>query len=304
MAAVSLPDVTEAVDGSLVPGAIQERKERVLPDGSIVSFEFAPTGWLTKAGKPRMQDWRAYHHRLSVLDKRTRMESVTTLLGRIDPKDALVPWAEKQGIMGAAEAVQRGKIGTDTDPEEAVLIVRQLGLGADAAKNRAADRGLNVHALLETYMLTGEIPNLADHPVEHHGYIQGLCGWLLESDPEPESVEELICDPGLGFAGRSDLVARVAGRRRRYDLKTQENCGIYVSAHYQCAMYEQGEIACGGEPSDELWVVVFAADGAHREMQCVVGPKAVSDALRYAASRKPVESACTKENTRERKARR
>ena len=125
--------MTELEAGPDVPGAMQHVKSRVLPDGSMILFSQAPAGWLTLAGEPRRTDYRAYH----LVDKdgaRTRVPSVSTLLDSICPKPGLVNWSERKGIEGATRAVGLGEITTQTDPLDAVKIVRHLRLGADAAQ--------------------------------------------------------------------------------------------------------------------------------------------------------------------------
>ena len=89
-----------------IPGGLQEHKTRILPDGSLLEFEYAPAGYLTKGkGEPRLVDWRAYFH-TPVGGKRTRMVSVTTLLDCILPKGGLPSWAEARGIEGAVRATE------------------------------------------------------------------------------------------------------------------------------------------------------------------------------------------------------
>ena len=62
----------------------------------------------------------------------------------------------------------------------------------------------------------------------------------------------------------------------RYDLKTQERCGIYESAHVQVKLYDRAARACGDEPADLLKVVVVAADGEYREMDCAADDETVA----------------------------
>ena len=229
--------------------------------------------------------------------------SVTTLIDAITPKGGLPQWYEARGIEGTVVAYQRGLIEPEAFPEDAIEIVRGANLGADRAKDAAADRGLNVHALLEEYMLTGNGPRIGEHLPEHHGYIQALCSWLLAKDPEPESVEQIVCSPTHGYAGRRDLIARVDGKRIGYDAKTQENGGIYLGAHLQDRLYEDAAVEIGDEPCDELAIVVFAANGEFREMECQATSATAQAALTFYQAVKPIDSACEGQNRVERKAR-
>lgn len=306
-----------------IPEGLSDYKHRELPDGSLLEYE-----------ERRDSSYRAYHLtpqpqcpacegsgrapsekrpggtikcepcKGTGAHPRQRLVSVSTLLDSICPKPGIPPWAEARGIEGAVEAMRRGEISPDTDPADAVKLVRLLKLGADQARDTAATRGLNLHGLLEDFMTTGTVPNLADHPVEHHGYLQGLCAFLLKNDPEPVAVEQLVCDPDAGYAGRRDLVAMVDGCCRvGFDAKTQERGGIYSSAHVQLQMYERAGIACGDEPCDRLVVVVFAANGEFREMACEAMPRTVEAALAYAREIRPIDSLCEGQNRAERKAR-
>lgn len=325
------PDSIDLTDVVIPPG-LTDYLRRDLPAG-LVEFEFAGYGTLTAAGEVRKRDHRAYYFTASgpcsacegtgrepsekrpgksvqckmckgsATATRDRFISVTTLLDAILPKPGLPPWAEARGIEGAVRAVQLGEITADTDPGRGVEIVRTLRLGADRAKDDAADRGLNIHALLERFMRTGDAPPLPENP-DHWGYHQALCLWLLERDPEPEVVEQLVCHPAGRYAGRRDLVARCSGVRIGYDAKTQENAGIYSSAHVQVKLYDAAEEASGGEPCDELRVVAFAKNGKYREMPCEATPRMVEVALEWASLIRPVDSTCASWNRSEKEARR
>lgn len=287
---------------ALTPGAMEHTLRRELADGSLIEFESAPIGWLKKDGEPRRASWRAYHFTPAAEPKRTRFVSVTTFLDSICPKPGLPPWAEARGIEGALEAVRRGQL----DPEDhigAVETVRGLRLGADAARDEAADRGLDMHAFLEHYMRTGSPPQISGYPVEQHGYVRAGAKWLLKYNPEPVQIEELVCDPVAGFAGRSDLVAMIGGFRTRVDFKTSEKAAIYSSSHLQLGMYERGAIACGDEPTDFQQIVVLAADGEARPMPSAATPELVEAALTFYRGIKPVDSLCESANRAEKKAR-
>lgn len=295
--------VVEMHPNALVPGGMEHTLRRVLPDGGLIEFEQAPIGFLTKKGEPRKTAWRAYHY-TPPGGKRVREVSTTTLLDDILPKDGLPPWAEAHGIRGAVAAVRAGLIDDSTPIEDTVAIVRRNKLGADAAKNEAADRGLNVHALLEDYMRTGAAPTLAGHPEHHRGYIIALTNWLLEYSPEPVAVEQLVVHPEDGYAGRLDLRARMGARLVTVDLKTQEKAAIYPGAHLQVAMYERAAVRCGDEPADGKLVVVVAADGKHRVMPADHESPILDAALLFRRLLKPINSACESANRREREARR
>jgi hypothetical protein len=228
------------------------------------------------------------------------MTSVTTVLNQILPKD-LTRWGEERGIEGVMTALRHGEVDVSTSPELAVEIVRTLKLGAEAARDTAASRGVNVHALLEEYMRNGTVPNAAEHLPEHHGFIKGLCRFLLKYDPQPLSdgtgIEDLVCDPGAGFAGRSDLRCVIRGKVVRLDAKTQVRGNIYAGAHLQLGLYERGGLFCGDGPSDELWALALPADGELPDPMVVdVSGAQVDAALAYWRAVKPIDVACQGRN--------
>jgi hypothetical protein len=291
-------------DLAKAPGAMEHRLERPHAKG-LIEFEEAPAGWLTKTGTPRKEPWRAYYFSpRGPESQRTRLPSTTTLLNAICPKDGLPRWAEGKGIEGAWELCWQFDNAlhkmTD-DASKVVQWVRERELGADAAKLRAAQRGLNVHDLLREYMETGKAPIIGAHPEEHRGYIQALCKWLIKCNPEPVAVEQLVVHGEHGYAGRLDLRAKIAGRLTTVDLKTQERAGIYRAAHWQVNLYEEAATWLGDEPAEQLTVVVVAADGEYREMP--VDRLPVEQAIDFYRICKPIDSACERENKREREAR-
>lgn len=323
-----------ATDPATTPGAMEDRKRRELPDGSLIEFESAPAGWLTRDGEVRRQDHRAYYLTIpgdpcelckgtgrrfdrsergrkceicagsGDMTERHRLASVSTILDAICPKGGLPFWAEARGIEGAVEMVRDGRLDPHAPGLDPVAAVRKARMGADRARDDAAERGLDVHAILEDYMLTGRAPNPADYPVHLHGYIRGLVAWLLRTQPEPLAVEELVCSPVDGYAGRMDLRAIIGGLTVAVDLKTQENGCIYPAAHLQISLYERAVVACGGEPADLRTVVVVAANGEFRDMQANHDEDLVDATLAfYHQVAKPLNSVCESANRIEREAR-
>lgn len=331
---ILLDDGAPPIDQARVPGGLSEYKTRVLPGGALIEFELAPAGYITKDGEIRRKDHRAYYFTPAAVDccdcdgdgrvpgkregttkkcpackgtgagaRRTRLPSVTTLLDAICPKPGIPPWSEARGIEGAVEAVRRGLIDPydEASAAMAVDVVRASRLGADRARDTAAERGLNVHACLEHYMRTGEPPNPADHPVEHWGFLRAMTRWLLKTAPEPNTaeIEQLVAHPDHGYAGRLDLRVRCGGLLVTFDAKTQERGGIYLGAHLQVNLYERAAIHCGADPADLLKVVVFAADGEYREMAADHRPELIDAALAFYREAKPVDALCASTNRAE-----
>ncbi len=327
-------DPTMGIDPrSVVPGAMREYVSRDTRVG-LLEFEEAPAGWLTQRGEPRRAQWRAYHLTAPAVDcvfcgavgrlfdksekgrkcggcdgtgrvsKRERMTSVTTFLDAITAKGGLVPWAEKVAVRDTLAAVAAGHITPKSDPVVALDTMRHHDLGVNAEKGKAATRGLNVHALLEEYMRTGSAPSPGDHPEPHRGYIRALSGWLARFDPEPVLIEHIVACPEHGYAGRLDLVARAGGTVGLFDLKSQENAGIYAGAHVQAALYRRALRDTDDMDVASAHVVALAADGSFRVMDCLASDAHVEAACAWYRLLSPIDAACNSQNQAEKDARR
>ena len=291
-----------------LPGSFETHLRREIPTGAFaggqVEFEYAPAGWPKKDGSPRLQDHRAYWWTGPDDEKRTRMVSSTTWGDAVHPK-SLQWFGEKHGVYGAAEIVRRGlwNFLDEEDEDDLYELVKSHRLGVDAARDRAATRGIDVHTILENYALRSEFPNPSDHLPEMHGYIQAAARWLQFADPEPLEVEQLVCSPEDGYAGRIDLIAKINGLRTIVDFKSQERGQVFRAAHFQVASYRRADHKMGSRWADRCVIVVLSPDGVFREADCLVTDLELTDALRFYRAAKRVDADCEKANRIERKAR-
>ena len=221
--------------------------------------DLGPLGMLTFTDNGKS---RIYRHEPTE-GKAVRLTSVTTILNAL-AKPALVIWSEEQGIIGTVEALRRGLIDPLAldDPRHAVRVVRDNQLGADAAKNKAARRGLTIHDALESWCGGEDLPEPALMDPEHRPYLQGLARALLKLDPDPISVEQITASLEHGYAGRYDLLAVIDGQRTLVDLKTSKNGRGYPEAHLQVEAYRLAEHELGVEPIDRCMVVGVGEDGS------------------------------------------
>ncbi len=258
--------------------------ERKLSFGTL-TFEEHPAGSRDAKGKLRTRDYRAYK-----LDGK-RLPSVTTLLGAVIPAPGLIRWAEEQGARGAWQLAQDNEL--PDDEAEVIYAVRSRELGADAARERGAARGVNVHDLLREYLTTGSPPNPTDHDPEHRPYIQAVVRWLLDRKPEPrpDSIEQVVCHPKLGYAGRMDLRATIGLQDLVIDAKTQAKGNIYNKALLQAAMYLEADAYCSGDSAIGTLVVVFDAEGRYHELSGAANPRAVRAAVAMYDALKPLTRA-------------
>jgi len=198
----------------------------------LIEFEERPPA-------PSGYTYRRYH--FTDLDgKRGQLPSVSRVLGIFD-KPGLTKW----------------KIG-----------LAAQGIDPDAEAKRAQERGTDIHSLLETFMVSGQEPIPAHHPEEHRGWIRGLNEFLLKYDPQPESVEQLVAHPELGYAGRFDLRAKIRGLSTIVDLKTSDKGRVYREAHLQALAYAWADEVCGAPPVEAVLIVGIGRNGS---LECVRG---------------------------------
>lgn len=226
---------------------------RELPGGALIEFEERTTGF------------RAYWY-TPPNGKRVRLPSVTTIIGAVTPKQALLEWYEDRGAESAL-ILARGGFLDHIDPVNAGAAVREAKIGAKRTLGDASGRGKRIHAVLEAYLKTGFVPNPSDYPETDRGYLRALIRWLLKTDPEPEDTERLVCDPERGYAGRLDVRARIHGMSDSFiiDAKTNRRAAIYPEALLQVAGYHQADVKCGAAPALGCLLVALGPDGEFSE---------------------------------------
>lgn len=293
------PALALVEDPSTIPGAWERELTREIP-GGIVVYREAPAGWLAKDGAVRTKSYREYVWQEEGSSKNLRLPSVSYICDSICPKPGIAHWSEAKGIEGAVLAMKAGLIWSGSRALDAIALVREHHLGAEAAKNRAATRGLNVHAINETFMLTGEAPRPGDHPDHHRGFIRSWTKATLCLNPEPLAVEQLVVHPELGYAGRLDVRAIVRGAVELNEYKTQEWGGIFSQAHVQALLYERAAVRCGDDPAERLRVIVLPESGDWNEEQhsMIVDARdwQVDAALAWWRAKRPFDSACESRN--------
>lgn len=195
------------------------------------------------------------------------LDRVTTILGVLE-KGALIRWAEARGAEGAFRAIARGDLSLESDPVDAIETVRALGLGADAAKQKGADRGLDIHSALEYWVEHGDLPPASDLSLDSRPYLRGLAKWLVKADPTPIRSEQVVCHPEHGYAGRMDLWCEIGGLTAIVDPKTNEKCVSYDSHHLQLAGYRLAEEFITGERATQAFVLALGPGGLFDAVPC------------------------------------
>lgn len=210
--------------------------------------------------------------------------SASTVLQVLE-KGGLSWWGMKVGVQGAVALASGGHVDLDdVHPDcldevstQVIELLKQHKLTVNHVKDKAADRGTNVHSALELYAETGTLPNPENYPENEAGYVRGLVRFLEDAQPVVEHSELMVATEL--FAGRFDMVASLAGEgvvktypkradkceevsgRWLLDLKTSK--GVYPSYHLQLAGYEGAMEECGYGPVDQTGVVRVTDDGRY-----------------------------------------
>lgn len=166
-------------------------------------------------------------------DGSTALRSVSSLVSRVDggSSDGLVQWAWNLGAEGKPWKEER---------------------------DRKGNIGTAVHAVLEA-LVQGAIPDLGDFPEEQRGYIQAICGWWLDDQPEPVDQEFIVAHPTLDYAGRVDLLVEIKGEKWLVDLKTSNK--LSPKFHHQMGLYAMAMDACDYGRPDRLALLHAMPDG-------------------------------------------
>lgn len=208
-------------------------------------------------------EFRESSHRYWLMadGKRTPAVSVTSALKVLD-RPALLYWAERCGAEGAINLDRSGGIPEDEPLENVLQLVRSHGFGMDAKRDAGADRGTAIHNVLELYVTEGQIAKASEFDPSVRGYVQGLCRWLLATEPQPTAVEQIVGSVKHGYAGRLDFRGLVGERDLLVDLKTSPKARVYPEAHLQAAAYMLALEECGLAPVDGAMVLAVGEDGS------------------------------------------
>lgn len=172
--------------------------------------------------------------------------SITTCIGMLK-KDALVVWAANttsdraESIMSELQGMDAGDMAAKVDQLVQPCEGNKNGLSNLAVelrgahkekKDTAAARGTDVHALCEQ-LERGEI-TLNDIPTEYVGYVDAYAAFRAENPSLMFEYTEATVQ-GDGYAGTTDGIVTVNGKRYILDLKTNDKAVVYSSVGMQLA---------------------------------------------------------------------
>lgn len=121
--------------------------------------------------------------------------SVTNILGILD-KPMLSAWKQEQAILAALTLPRRD---SETDDEFAKRVVED----ASSQVRDAADKGVQIHAVVEEFLLTGK--RMETNPCYH--LCEPTISWLEVNVLNLHYAEKTVV--GLGYAGKLDFKAEI-----------------------------------------------------------------------------------------------
>lgn len=198
---------------------------------------------------------------------------VTSMLSRVIPKFALVPWAERVTRQGAIAVYEQTGMLPNNERELAGAIA-ELGLNADQQRDSGADRGTVVHQYLNRYIETGTVEAVTDFDARYRPYLMQLAKFLIDYEPEFLASELRLAHCRLDYAGTTDGIVVIhrqpprrnkpidlTGKRCLFDAKSNKDGRVYApDVYYQLAGYELAYRELGGEPNDHQIVVAVGTD--------------------------------------------
>lgn len=146
--------------------------------------------------------------------------SVTKILSVIDKSQPLMYWFGRH--------IWEGMV---ADPSLSWEEARSLPYKEN---KKAKQRGSDVHNIIETYKITGKLPN---EDGDYTGYIQAFNSWVRDFNVEIVEQERTIFSDKYGYAGTVDMLANVNGEKRIVDVKTGKD--LYEEVHLQTSAYKQ-----------------------------------------------------------------
>lgn len=177
--------------------------------------------------------------------------SVTTILQVLN-KPALVSWAAKT----AANLV--------LDEPEKYSTAEAAAAGIYSARDAAGNRGTTVHSIAESY--THGRPLSPDKVAPSlQGFARAVKEFWETTNPEPILCEAMMVHTEHGYAGRTDLIAKLGTENVVLDFKTGKGvyaeAGLQIAAYRACnAIWQDGKLI-DSIPTSAGYVVLLGAEG-------------------------------------------
>lgn len=240
-----------------------------LPNGSTIYFDPEPHRYYSE-----IKESKTAKGGYSFV-KGSNVAGVSTVAKYVDPPgDNLLYWAAGLDQVGIAEIADRDmRSGADltwlADPVRIKGRLREEQATWAHVRDRAANRGTNVHELALASLAQGDVPDLSGFSDEERAYGQAVISWWRERRPDVIEYEQLTFSPSRGFGGRFDLLAifEVDGIDTKVlvDAKTREGGKVRMTDFVQLAGYESANRECGIGESTKQMALILMPDGSFRE---------------------------------------
>jgi hypothetical protein len=202
-------------------------------------------------GPIRRVDTAKGHHYVDA--NKRRVPGVTTITDAL-PKAALINWAANAT---AGYAIDHWDGLSALLPSERL---KKLQGARYEDKDRAANRGTEVHKLAEQLITGAEV----EIPEELAGHAESYVQFLDEFNPQPVLIEAVVYSNRHGYAGTLDLVADfpTLGKRLLVDVKTNRS-GIFGETAIQLAGYRFADVYLDEHGAEQAMLEVDGCAAIH-----------------------------------------
>lgn len=185
-----------------------------------------------------------------------KADGVTTLIGDGVRKKALENWGIRSVAEYAASHLDRL---VEMQPMGEEAIVAALKQSPYTDRDKAANRGTEVHALAEELIHGREV----EVPAELQGHVDSYVRFLDEWQPEPIKVERVVAHRKWNYCGTFDAVYRLPdGQIVIGDIKTSRS-GIFSETALQLAAYRFAEVYLDEDGTEKPMADLGIGDVGH-----------------------------------------
>lgn len=208
--------------------------------------------------------------------------SVTTVLGKMLSKPALVPWAFNYGVRETHALILEGlkKFREQDRLDEFILSLEvndwtnvkdslsQYGRTASSGSKQSQERGTYIHKCLEE-IIAGKSADKDKFDPEMLLYVEQIERFCDEYEPEWIESESIVVSMTGEYAGTLDAVCKInnhpprkrhpslVGKKVIADLKTGKDGRVYPESHYpQLCAYGHARREMGFDHDNEIIIAV------------------------------------------------
>jgi hypothetical protein len=188
------------------------------------------------------------------------LSSPSSIVGKLDKSDALIPWAVGCFYVKVKELMRDG---VNFSKDDVLSMLAEGKKAHTERKESAASVGDVVHLFAQTYSAEMDETYRPDKFVElsddeqqrvNHG-ITAFLVWVSQTKPTFIQSEFSVYSRKNKFVGTSDVLVEVEGKKYLLDYKTSK--GVYSSHFYQASAYLKAYEEEWGEKLDGAMIIHF-----------------------------------------------